>query len=231
MKRFVVGDIHGAYKALEQCLERSGFDRDKDLLISLGDISDGWPEVHKTIDLILSLKNFQVVLGNHDAWALRWMLSGWKGSEWTGQGGEATLESYQNSRKNVPQSHKQLFESAPFFLELGNKLFVHGGLESGIEIRKQDPEFLLWDRNLLYDAVRKSRMGVHHQYGPWEDIFIGHTTTQVYKTFEPIHACNVWAMDTGAGWSGKLTLMDVDSHQFWQSDFTPDLYPEHPGRR
>lgn len=30
MKTFVMGDIHGAYKALIQCIERSGFDKEKD---------------------------------------------------------------------------------------------------------------------------------------------------------------------------------------------------------
>lgn len=42
MRRFVVGDIHGAHKALVQCLERSGFNRDEDFLVSLGDLCDGW---------------------------------------------------------------------------------------------------------------------------------------------------------------------------------------------
>jgi hypothetical protein len=35
-----MGDIHGAYKALKQCLKRSGFDFHKDMLIQLGDIVD-----------------------------------------------------------------------------------------------------------------------------------------------------------------------------------------------
>ena len=38
MKTFVIGDIHGAYKALLQCFERSGFDYEKDHLIVLGDV-------------------------------------------------------------------------------------------------------------------------------------------------------------------------------------------------
>jgi len=33
-------------------------------------------------------------------------------------------------------------------------------------------------------------------------------------------------MDTGAGWSGKLTIMDIDTNEFWQSDVVKDLYPE-----
>ncbi len=38
MKTFVVGDIHGAYRALLQCFEHSGFDRKKDRLIKNADI-------------------------------------------------------------------------------------------------------------------------------------------------------------------------------------------------
>jgi serine/threonine protein phosphatase 1 len=34
-------------------------------------------------------------------------------------------------------------------------------------------------------------------------------------------------MDTGAGHSGKLTIMDIDKKTFWQSDPLPELYPEN----
>lgn len=41
---YVMGDIHGAHKAFIQCLERSNFDYDNDILIQLGDVADGWSE-------------------------------------------------------------------------------------------------------------------------------------------------------------------------------------------
>ena len=37
MRIFVVGDIHGAYKAFKQCLERSGFDYNNDRLVVIGE--------------------------------------------------------------------------------------------------------------------------------------------------------------------------------------------------
>lgn len=86
MKRFVIGDIHGAHKALVQCLARSKFDPATDLLISLGDICDGWPEVNQVIDELLRIKNCKLILGNHDEWALRWMKNGWMDNIWTSQG-------------------------------------------------------------------------------------------------------------------------------------------------
>ncbi len=231
MKRYVIGDIHGAHIALLQCLERSGFDSDQDLLISLGDICDGWPEVNQTIEQLLQLKHFKLILGNHDEWSLRWMLNGWRGREWTSQGGEATLASYQNDGGNVPQAHINLLQNATLYYELDSKLFVHGGIDPDIDIVKQDPQLLMWDRDLFHTAKVRSDVAPEHKFGKWNDIFIGHTTTEVYKTFKPMHFCNVWALDTGGGWSGKLTIMDIDSHAYWQSDFVASLYPHIPGRR
>ena len=68
------------------------------------------------------------------------------------------------------------------------------------------------------------------QLGRYKDIFVGHTATELNNTLQPIHACNVWNIDTGAGWSGKLTAMDVDSKECWQSDLTPDLYGGTPDK-
>ena len=48
-RTFALGDIHGNYKALKQCLERSNFDYDNDTLIFLGDVCDGWTDVYKCI--------------------------------------------------------------------------------------------------------------------------------------------------------------------------------------
>ena len=36
-----MGDIHGNYRGLLQCLEKSNFDYDNDKLIQLGDVVDG----------------------------------------------------------------------------------------------------------------------------------------------------------------------------------------------
>ena len=227
----MVGDIHGAHKALRQCLQRSKFDPDRDLLISLGDICDGWPEVHKVMDELLGIRNLKVILGNHDEWTLRWMDSGWNGAEWVQQGGLATMESYRRQREHIPKSHADLLRSAKLFIELDNKLFVHGGIDPDLDIADQDPQLLMWDRDLLNKAVKTGKKNADCRYGKWDDIFVGHTPTQVYKTLLPIHVCNVRALDTGAGWSGKLTIMDIDTYEYWQSDLVPDLYPNIPGRR
>jgi serine/threonine protein phosphatase 1 len=65
---------------------------------------------------------------------------------------------------------------------------------------------------------------------PCKEIFIGHTSTLLWKKTEPIHAANIWNLDTGAGSHGKLTIMDVETKQYYQSDLASLLYPNEKGR-
>jgi serine/threonine protein phosphatase 1 len=68
MRTFVMGDIHGAYKALLQCLERVSFDKDKDSLIQLGDVADGFEQVYDCVEELLKIRNLVAMKGNHDEW-------------------------------------------------------------------------------------------------------------------------------------------------------------------
>lgn len=56
MRTFVMGNIHGAYKALLQFLERSSFDYDNHQLTHLGNIVDGYSEVYECIEELSRLK-------------------------------------------------------------------------------------------------------------------------------------------------------------------------------
>ena len=64
----------------------------------------------------------------------------------------------------------------------------------------------------------------------YNEIFIGHTpVTKINQTI-PVNKACVWNVDTGAAFKGKLTIMDVDTKEFWQSDALPELYPNENGR-
>jgi serine/threonine protein phosphatase 1 len=45
-----------------------------------------------------------------------------------------------------------------------------------------------------------------------------------------LQMANVWNVDTGAAFTGPLTIMDVDTKDFWQSEPLPSLYPNEKGR-
>lgn len=223
MKTFVLGDIHGAYKALLQCLQRSQFDYEKDRLIVLGDVCDGYSEVKQSIEELLKIKYCDYIIGNHDLWALDWATKGIEEDLWLDQGGRNTKASYHGD--NMPQAHIDLLKNAHWWIELNDKLFVHGGFDPQKPMPQQVLQTLVWDRDLLGDAWKRYLRGdADYQYTKFKEIYLGHTTTQLFHSLKPLKLCNIWALDTGAGWSGPLTIMDIDTHQYWQSDLTPQLY-------
>ena len=58
----------------------------------------------------------------------------------------------------------------------------------------------------------------------FKKIYIGHTSTVMWKIDQPIAAANVINMDTGAGWGGRLSMIDLDSNEVIQSDAVTELY-------
>jgi len=228
MKTYAIGDIHGAYKALVQCFERAKFDYKQDRLIVLGDVCDGYPDVKQSIDELLKVKHCDLVIGNHDMWALDWALRGDKPEIWTSQGGDRTMASYNGGP--MPKAHIDFLKNGQLWIERDDQVFVHGGFNPDISFSSHSAQALVWDRKLLDMAWKIQVEGRKRKLGRYKDIFVGHTTTELYNTLQPIHVCNVWNIDTGAGWSGKLTIMDVDTKEYWQSDLTPDLYEGTPDR-
>jgi serine/threonine protein phosphatase 1 len=64
----------------------------------------------------------------------------------------------------------------------------------------------------------------------YKEIFIGHTPISKTGHATPQKRANVWNVDTGAAFKGPLTIMDVDTKEFWQSDPVHTLYPGEKGR-
>lgn len=218
-RTFVLGDIHGAHRALVQVLQRSGFDRKADRLICLGDVADGWPETKEAIDELLTIPNLIYLLGNHDIWASQWMESREAEEIWLDQGGRATCESY---KAGVPESHVDFFKRAkPFFVE-NNRLFVHAGVTPGMQVEDCSDHTLFWDRTLVLMAKRQTT-----PLTTYDEVYVGHTPINTHK---PTKYCEVWMMDTGAAWSGELSIMNIDTKEYFTSDIVQDLYPGIKGR-
>jgi serine/threonine protein phosphatase 1 len=45
-----------------------------------------------------------------------------------------------------------------------------------------------------------------------------------------MNAANVWNVDTGAAFTGKLSALDIDTKEIFQSDILRDLYLDELGR-
>lgn len=224
-RTFVIGDIHGAYRALRQCLERASFDYENDHLISLGDVCDGWPDTKQCIDELLKIKHLIYVLGNHDVWALEWMTLRFADTHWLGQGGAATVRSYQD---DIPSQHILFLQEAlPYYL-FENRLFVHAGIDPFVPLERQDLTIFLWDRNLANTVLSDYAMARENKIMDYDEVYIGHTPIPYHH---PIYSSGVWMMDTGAGWSGVLSMMNIDTKEIITSDPVPTLYPGVTGRK
>lgn len=242
MRKFVVGDIHGAHKALLQVFERSGFDYENDQLVCLGDVVDGWPDSKACLDELMKVKNLVYIMGNHDEWFFDFARGGWADSLWTTQGGKATLVSFFPDLANetehniclfarhkvVDEKYVKFFENAlMYYVTEDDDVFVHGGFWRLHRVDEQACEFT-WNRDLLKYAIVEETKKRSEKVTLHKRVFLGHTALNSNK---PMKFCEVWAMDTGAGWSGYLSMMDVDTEEYWVSDKVQDLYPDETGRR
>ena len=220
MKRFVIGDIHGQVEALKLCLDRSGFDKENDLLICLGDICDRDNQVKESFDELLSIRNLEYVMGNHDMWLYDWAKDGHIDPDWLKNGGKQTIESY--GSKLVTPKHIDLFEKAhDYYLTNDNKLFVHAGIDTRKTLESQSEDDLYWDRDFIFKAMDMVDDKHVHNITGFDEVYIGHTPTTALGDMyseAPIQIKEVWMMDTGAGHGGKLTIMDIDTKEYWQSD-------------
>jgi len=237
-RTFVMGDIHGNNRGLLQCLKRAEFDNEFDTLIQLGDVADGWTETSECVDTLLGIKNLVAIRGNHDVWCHDWFKMGASPILWTEQGGKATMESYVKSGKVADKFHRMFWEEQKdWHIDEQNRLFIHAGWDylKGFPLGANEKvsagsiaRECHWDRNLLMSAKSAFAMkGSFKALNQFKEIYIGHTSI---KSNLPENYFNLWNIDTGSGWFGKLTMMDIDTKEYWQSDFSTLLYPESQGR-
>ena len=190
------------------------------MLIGLGDYVDSYPDTYEVIEYLINLPNFKGVIGNHDMWCLDWLLTGYVQMIHQSQGGQATYDSY-NKHVEAKEKHAEFLSAMPSYLEIDNMLFVHGGYDPTHGLCENDSYAHTWDRSMFEYTFRLWRSFKHS----YDKIFIGHTTTEMVGRTTPLLNNKIYALDQGAGWGGKLTIMNVDNGAFYQSDFASKLYP------
>ncbi|WP_420577675.1 metallophosphoesterase [Ekhidna sp.] len=224
----VMGDIHGNSKAMEQCLDRCEFDSGNDTLIQLGDVCDRHPDSVQVIEKLLRIPKLIVIRGNHDPWLQSWLSSGETDPVWSSNGGIATIESYLKINDKIDRSRHITFleNQKNYYIDKENRLFIHAGFTHPKGPQHETPiSNCYWDRRFWNETMQARVEGPKpDRLDLFREIFIGHTPTLNWQQDTPIQAFNVWNLDTGAGWNGKLTVMDVETKEYWQSDFAGELY-------
>ena len=204
-----VGDIHGHFPRLEQCLEAVGFDPKVDRLFSVGDLVDRGPCSEAALEW-LARPWFHAVQGNHEALAITLL-----------RGGRLDLGMYRAAGGSwfidMPR-HDQVrfverFEQLPLAMEVEHDAGAIGLLHA-------DSPFADWSqlRTCLQerdDAVvrevcqwsrRRLKEGDTERVNGIRAVLVGHTPLLQVKCLG-----NVWHLDTG-GWSnGHFSLIDLST--------------------
>lgn len=239
MRTFVIGDIHGEYQALLQCLQRANFDYNTDTLISLGDVVDRGMDSYLVVEELLKVKNLIAVKGNHDIIFQNWIDTGKHMFHWL-HGAAETKYSYilkgrdindvntnvPFTKLDIPDTHIKFFHSQlDYYIDAKNRMFVHGGFDRDYPVSEQDVDTFSWDRELWNKALTCTKDQKLNTVDCFDEIYIGHTPTIHWRGKDnqpiatPMHSGGIWNMDTGACFTGgKLSLMNVDTKELFQSD-------------
>jgi serine/threonine protein phosphatase 1 len=240
MRTLVIGDIHGGLRALHQILERAKV-TPKDKLIFLGDYVDGWSQSPQVIDFLIEMRtthDITCIRGNHDELLEEWLSESKDNLLWYNHGGEATVLAYQSVSTETKQKHVEFLKSLEnYYLDPQNRLFIHAGFThmSGVAY-EYFPKLFYWDRTLWETALALDKnMNPTDSLYPkrfiqYKEIYIGHTPVSRIGATIPVQMANVWNVDTSAAFKGPLTIIDIDTKEFWQSEPLPSLYPNEKGR-
>ncbi len=241
MKTFVIGDIHGGLRALKQVIEKSQINPD-DTVVFIGDLVDGWSESAQVIDYLINFsKTYTCIFikGNHDEYCENWLDRGETPEVWINHGGQETMDSYSTVSDENKNRHIAFFKSmVDYHVDSANRLFIHAGFTSmhGPEKETHKSNYM-WDRTLWETALALDpSLQDYSPYYPkrlklFKEIYIGHTPTTNYNSIDfPIKRANVWNVDTGAGFKGKVSCLSCETKVYTQSSPVHELYPEEVGR-
>ncbi|MCV9878627.1 metallophosphoesterase [Brenneria izbisi] len=202
-KIFVVGDIHGCYQLLLDALNARKFDRQTDLLISVGDLIDRGPDSLACLAL-LDKPWFTAVCGNHEQMARealnegnRWLWARNGGSWYTG---------LSDVDKRLAADLIAQTANLPLIIDVNiasrNYVIAHADYpaEDYAFGRQVDEDELVWGRNRITRAMAGAGNNITGAH-----LFIfGHTPLH-----KPLIFFNQLYIDTGAVFGGRLTLIEL----------------------
>lgn len=198
---FVVGDLHGQYRLLQEALHDVAFNTSEDRLFCVGDLIDRGAESLDCLKLVF-MPWFHAVRGNHEelardalcngegsrAWTL-WMTNG---GGWVGQSGIGET--------------RGVLEAALPYLPLAREIALAGKRLGMVHaeppadwsrIEEADPQALVWERTRIERGDDTPVAGI-------DAVVVGHTIVE-----RPLSLGNVHYIDTGAFSTGRLTMFDA----------------------
>jgi len=213
-----VGDVHGCDDLLAEVHEETERDLKRQpptdyRIIHVGDYVDRGPASAAVLDRLVALRATDprviCLRGNHEDLLLGFLASPQQyGDVWLGNGGDATLASYELDRdaiasldpaalasefaRRLPAAHADFLRDLVLVTRFGDYVFVHAGIRPTVPLDRQDPHDLTWIRDEFLTSRRDYGVVVVH----------GHTPAR-----EPEVRPNRINIDTGAVFTGRLTCL------------------------
>jgi len=240
MKTVVIGDIHGGFKALRQLIESANLPLNTKYIF-VGDYVDGWSQSAEVVSFLIDFSqkhNCIFIRGNHDELLHKYLSSGEKNPTWLAQGGESSIKSYADISGEEKEKHIRFFQNLiNYHVDSEYRLFVHAGFtnQNGPQ-HEYYANMVYWDRTLwemvcaMDHSIPKESYSYPKRLKLFKEIYIGHTPVTRIGFDKPVNFANVWNVDTGAAFKGKISMLDVDSKKIWQSEPVHKLYPDEKGR-
>lgn len=221
-KRYIiVGDLHGLYAEFQELLKVVSFDLNKDIMISVGDLTDRGPNSLGVLDWFIN-NNQPHILGNHDDKLRRYL----KGNPIKISNG---LEKTIKEIKDLPEDIRLIkcekyfnhLSDLPNILRLPNfgsqrQFVVHGGFDLNRPIELQEINDCLRKRNLN----DKSEERWYVNYTGTDRYFFGHQITENWNPHK-----NIFALDGGPLGGGVLRacingidLVEIKPHKNYMKD-------------
>jgi serine/threonine protein phosphatase 1 len=210
-RSIVIGDIHGCSLALKAIIAAIDVQAE-DTIITLGDYVDRGPDSKGVLDHLIDLErrcHLIALKGDHDEMLRTTRASGLTNRPlfdfWIASGGNATIVSYESAGCTVlPPEHVAFLERLRLYHETNSHIFVHANYVPNQPVAKQSPDTLL--------RLRLEKLpGPHYSK---KTVVVGHTRQ---KDGAILDVGYLKCIDTGCGFGGPLTALDVDSGKVWQA--------------
>lgn len=202
---FYVGDIHGEFLKLQDKLASICFNKDTDILISVGDLIDRGENSLACLELI-NEPWFHAVRGNHEELMIRSIIDKCDNhlSCWLNNGANWYFDLNQEDRMYANDLAK-IASDLPYVIEVlhrGKKVVVcHANYpndEYTGEINKCDLHDIIWDRSRIESFEKEETIkGADH-------FVFGHTPLRIHTNLGNCH----W-IDTGAVFGKELTIIQL----------------------
>ncbi|MEL6939762.1 MAG: metallophosphoesterase family protein [Cyanobacteria bacterium J06598_1] len=212
-RRIFIGDVHGHYQGLMRLVAMMA-PTASDTLYFVGDLIDRGPRSAQVVEFVRQ-NNHACVLGNHEHLLLNAFpdqnpnLGAFQG--WLNSGGQPTLTSYPSTEALL--EHVEWLKTLPLYLDLGDILVVHAGLNPKRSLTQQTQMDFCWIRDAFHRHPTP--------FFPDKLVVTGHTITFTLPGVAP------GQLAQGPGWldidtggyhpkSGWLTAVDIDHGLVYQ---------------